>query len=217
MKKLSPKKSYITLITELKTQIQTARIKASLAVNRELILLYFKIGKSILEKEIEEGWGTKITERISQDLQKSFPEMKGLSYTNIRYMKRFAESVCQQVGGKSGYEAICQQVGGVIDLPFFEIPWWHNVVLLERVSEEVQRLWYAQQTIANGWSRSVLTHQIKSDLYRRQVSATKSHNFDLTLPKAQSELVESIFKDEYNFDFIRGSELYPTQSKTPNL
>ena len=217
MKKLSPKKSYITLISELKTQIQAARIKASLAVNRELILLYFKIGKSILEKEIEEGWGTKITERISQDLQKVFPEMKGLSYTNIRYMKRFAEMIHQQAAGKLGYEAICQQVagkleiyqrvGGVSEIPFFEIPWWHNVVLLEQVSANEQRLWHAKQTIVNGWSRSVLTHQIKGDLYRRQVSATKSHNFNLTLPKAQSELVESIFKDEYNFDFIRGSEL----------
>ena len=216
MKKLSPKKSYITLISELKTQIQAARIKASLAVNRELILLYFKIGKSILEKEIEEGWGTKITERISQDLQKVFPEMKGLSYTNIRYMKRFAELICQQVAGKLGYEAICQQVGGVSEIPFFEIPWGHNVALINQVDLGEQRLWYAQQTIANGWSRSVLTHQIKSDLYRRQVSATKSHNFDLTLPKAQSELVESIFKDEYNFDFIRGSELYPFKLKKSN-
>lgn len=217
MKKLSPKKSYITLISELKTQIQTARIKASLAVNRELILLYFKIGKSILEKEIEEGWGTKITERISQDLQKSFPEMKGLSYTNIRYMKRFADSICQQTAGKLGYEAICQQavgkleicqqVGGVNEIPFFEIPWGHNVTLIDQTESTEQRLWYAKQSILNGWSRSVLIHQIKSDLYRRQVSATKSHNFDLTLPKAQSKLVESIFKDEYNFDFIRGSEL----------
>lgn len=129
MKKLSPKKSYITLITELKTQIQTARIKASLAVNRELILLYFKIGKSILEKEIEEGWGTKITERISQDLQKSFPEMKGLSYTNIRYMKRFAELICQQATGKLGNMPSDQQVIGIS--PFFDIPWRHHVMLMD--------------------------------------------------------------------------------------
>lgn len=218
MKKASPQKSYIALIKEIKSQIQTSRIKASLAVNRELIFLYFKIGKSILGKEIKEGWGTKITERISRDLQKSFPEMKGLSHTNIRYMKRFAELICQQSVGKSGESPICHQAGGKLEnvspdveiigvSPFFAIPWRHVVELMDRVETNDQRLWYAEETIRNGWSRSILMHQIKTNLYRRQVSATKSHNFDLTLSKSQSALAEKIFKDEYNFDFIHGANL----------
>jgi len=208
MKKTSLKKTYISFLFDLKNQIKTSQVKAMLAVNRELILLYFKIGKAILEKEIKEGWGTKITERISRDLRKSFPKMKGLSHSNIRYMKRFAEEICLQSLPAVGGEAICQQVTPNLDslslMPFFQIPWWHNVTLLDQVSEQKQRVWYADQTIVNGWSRSILIKQIKSNLYRRQVSANKSHNFDLTLPKAQSELVESLFKDQYNFDFLRG-------------
>jgi predicted nuclease of restriction endonuclease-like (RecB) superfamily len=213
MKKTSLKKTYISFISDLKNQIKTSQVKAVLAVNRELILLYFKIGKAILEKETKEGWGTKITERISRDLQKSFPKMKGLSHSNIRYMKRFAEEICLQTMPTVGEQAICQQPAGKLEicqqetsstdalslLPFFQIPWWHNVTLLDQVSEQKQRLWYANQTIVNGWSRSVLINQIKSHLYRRQVSATKSHNFDLTLPKERSELVE-----KYNFDFLCG-------------
>jgi predicted nuclease of restriction endonuclease-like (RecB) superfamily len=123
MKKLSPKKSYVILINELKIQIQAARTKASLAVNRELILLYFKIGKLILEKQAAEGWGSKIVERISNDLRNEFPEMKGLSVTNLFYMRKFAETYGIQ---------ICQQLGGELKIsPFFDIPWRHHVMLMD--------------------------------------------------------------------------------------
>ena len=195
MKKISSLKSYTKLISELKTQIQTARIKAALAVNREMVLLYFKIGKTILEKQKEEGWGSKIIAKISADLLDEFPDMKGFSERNLKYMRLFAESYSELI-----VQAPLAQI-------VLNITWYHNITILEQVKSSEQRLWYAEQAIKNGWSRNVLMHQIKSDLYRRQVSATKSHNFHLTLPKAQSELVESIFKDEYNFDFIRGSDL----------
>jgi predicted nuclease of restriction endonuclease-like (RecB) superfamily len=209
MKKLSSLKSYTKLISEIKTQIQTTRSKAALAVNRELILLYFRIGNLILEKQKAEGWGSKIVERISQDLRDEFPDMKGLSTTNLFYMRKFAEtyreSICQQLDGEI---KILHQAGGEFDLSnIFNIPWRHHTSLMDMVSSDEQRFWYIEQTIKNNWSRNILIHQIKSDLYRRQVSATKSHNFHLTLPKAQSKLVESIFKDEYNFDFIYGSDL----------
>lgn len=188
-------KSYLQFINELKDQIKTSRVKAHLAVNRELVLLYFKIGKSILEKQKEEGWGTKITQRISHDLSTSFPEMTGLSYTNVRYMQRFAESCI----------SICPQlVGKLENLPFFDIPWGHNREIMDSIKELDQRLWYAGQTTQNGWSRNVLMYQIKSNLYSRQTTLNKTHNFDLTLPNPQSDLATDLLKDEYNFEFLRG-------------
>ena len=189
-------KSYIKFLDDLKIQIKQSRIKAHLSVNRELILLYYKIGLAILEKQKEEGWGTKIIERVAKDLKQEFPEMTGLSYTNIQYMQRFAKSCC---------EIYPQLVGKLEDLPFFNIPWGHNREVIDSLSESTQKLWYANQTIKNGWSRNVLMHQIKSDLYQRQTSIEKTHNFDLTLPNPQSELVADLLKDEYNFEFLRGS------------
>ena len=189
-------KSYIKFLDDLKIQIKQSRIKAHLSVNRELILLYYKIGLAILEKQKEEGWGTKIIERVAKDLKQEFPEMTGLSYTNIQYMQRFAKSCC---------EIYPQLVGKLEDLPFFNIPWGHNREIIDSLSEASQKLWYANQTIKNGWSRNVLMHQIKSDLYQRQTSIEKTHNFDLTLPNPQSELVADLLKDEYNFEFLRGS------------
>ena len=189
-------KSYIKFLDDLKIQIKQSRIKAHLAVNHELILLYYKIGLAILEKQKEEGWGTKIIERIAKDLKQEFPEMTGLSYTNIQYMQRFA---------KSCHEIYPQAVGKLEELPFFNIPWGHNREVIDSLSEGSQRLWYANQTIKNGWSRNVLMHQIKSILYQCQTSIKKTHNFDLTLPNLQSELVADLLKDEYNFEFLRGS------------
>jgi predicted nuclease of restriction endonuclease-like (RecB) superfamily len=189
-------KSYIKFLDDLKIQIKQSRIKAHLAVNRELILLYYNIGLAILEKQKEEGWGTKIIERVAKDLKQEFSEMTGLSYTNIQYMQRFAKSCC---------EIYPQAAGKLEELPFFNIPWGHNREVIDSLSEGSQRLWYANQTIKNGWSRNVLMHQIKSDLYRRQTSIEKTHNFDLTLPNPQSELVADLLKDEYNFEFLRGS------------
>lgn len=190
-------KSYLQFIDELKNQIRTARVRVHLAVNRELLLLYFRIGESILKKQEEAGWGSKITQRISDDLSAAFPEMTGFSNTNIRYMQRFADfciSICPQVVGK------------LEDLPFFDIPWGHNREILDSIKELQQRLWYADQTVKNGWSRNVLMHQIKSDLYNRQTALDKTHNFDLTLPNPQSDLALEILKDEYNFEFLRGSD-----------
>ncbi len=197
-------KSYIEFISDLKNHIKTARVKANLAVNYELVSLYFKIGKSILEKREAEGWGGKIIDKISQDLRCEFPKMKGLSITNLDYMRRFAAFVIsQQAVGEVQFPK--QVITQLDNLPFFQIPWGHNLVLLDQISEAKQRLWYASQTIKNGWSRNVLMHQVKSDLYKRQATLEKTHNFDLTLSNSQSELVADLLKDEYNFEFLRGS------------
>jgi len=191
-------KSYLKFIDDLKNQIKTARIKAHLAVNRELILLYFNIGNSILKKQEKEGWGSKVIERVAKDLRGEFPDMTGLSPRNILYMKQFAEK----------YENLIAQqpVAQLGQLPFFNIPWGHNVVIMDQDFIYNQSLWYADQTVENGWSRNVLMHQIKSNLYSRQTTLSKTHNFDLTLPNPQSDLAANLLKDEYNFEFLRGGD-----------
>ncbi len=195
-------KSYIKFLDDLKIQIKQSRIKAHLSVNRELILLYYKIGLAILEKQKEEGWGSKIIEKISLDLRKAFPEMKGLSITNLSSMKRFADTYLSEI---KKLEFLHQAGGEIIENPIFNIPWRHHVEIMEQVSNINERIWYIKETIRNGWSRNVLMHQIKSDLYQRQTSIEKTHNFDLTLPNPQSDLVVDLLKDEYNFEFLRGS------------
>ena len=193
-----PDRSYLEFIDDLKSQIKLARVKAHLAVNRELVLLYFTIGNTILEKVEKEEWGSKVIEKISQDLCKEFPEMKGLSTRNLKYMRQFAE-LCAKVIGQ-------QAVAQLRNLPFFNVPWGHNVTIMDQDFPHQQSLWYAEETIANGWSRNVLMHQIKSDLYNRQTTLNKTHNFDLTLPNPQSDLAANLLKDEYNFEFLRGGD-----------
>lgn len=196
-------KSYSEFLNELKSQISTARIKAHLAVNRELVLLYFKIGQSILKKQEKEGWGSKIIEKLSNDLRNEFPGMTGLSITNLASMRRFAEVYGPQI---KQLEFIHQAGGEMTTNSIFNIPWRHHVTIMEQVSDLDEREWYIRETIRNGWSRNVLMHQIKSNLYKRQVSLDKSHNFDLTLPSPQSDLAADLLKDEYNFDFLRGAD-----------
>lgn len=176
---------YAQFLRELKERIRNAQIKAALAVNRELILLYWQIGREILTRQQQEGWGTKVINKLAKDLQKAFPEMKGFSRTNLLYMRAFA--------GAYPDEQIVQQAAG-------QIPWFHNCVLLDKVKNSTERLWYINQTIQYGWSRSILTHQIESGLYHRQGAATT--NFNQTLPPPQSDLAQQVLKDPYNFDFL---------------
>jgi predicted nuclease of restriction endonuclease-like (RecB) superfamily len=131
------------------------------------------LGAKFCSDRGQEGWGTKVIERLAKDLKQEFPEMKGFSRTNLLYIRAFAEAWVD--------EQIVQQVVG-------QIPWGHNVRLLDRATGSKERLWYAQQAIANGWSRAVLEHQIETKLYQRQGKAIT--NFDLTLPQPQSDLAQ---------------------------
>jgi predicted nuclease of restriction endonuclease-like (RecB) superfamily len=176
---------YDDFLRDLKERIRNAQVRAVLAVNRELVLLYWQIGRDILTRQQQQGWGAKVIERLSADLRSSFPEMKGFSRTNLLYMRAFAEAYPN--------EQIVQQAAG-------QIPWFHNCTLLDKVKNPTERLWYIQQTIEYGWSRNILVHQIESGLYRRQGKATT--NFDRTLPQPQSELAQQLLKDPYNFDFL---------------
>jgi len=176
---------YDDFLRDLKERIRSAQVRAVLAVNRELVLLYWQIGRDILTRQQQQGWGAKVIERLSADLRSSFPEMKGFSRTNLLYMRAFAEAYPD--------EQIVQQLAG-------QIPWFHNCTLLDKVKNPTERLWYIQQTTQHGWSRNVLIHQIESGLYHRQGKATT--NFDRTLPQPQSELAQQLLKDPYNFDFL---------------
>jgi len=190
--------SYIELLDELKSRIRAARVRAALAVNRELIALHWDIGRLIVERQRAEGWGRSVVERLSRDLRSEFPDLKGYSPQNLWNMRAlylaWTEGVkeLQQPVGELDGENLPQAVG--------EIPWGHNIQLIEKVKDPVERLWYALQTIEHGWSRAVLVHQIESDLYHRQGKALT--NFPRTLPAPQSDLALELVKDPYNFDFL---------------
>jgi predicted nuclease of restriction endonuclease-like (RecB) superfamily len=150
-------KNYSALLEEIKSRIRTAQIKAALSVNRELIKLYWNIGRSIVKRQRKEGWGKSVVARLSQDIHKAFPGIAGFSSQNLWYMRAFystwtktISNLQQPVGDLDGKD-LPQVVG--------ELPWGHNIQLLSKVKDPLQRLWYARKTVEFGWSRSVLVHQ----------------------------------------------------------
>jgi len=182
---LSKPDGYAEWLVTLKERIRSAQQRAVLAANCEMIVLYWQIGLDILERQNRQGWGAKVVNRLSDDLRREFPEMKGFSRANLLYMRSFAEIW-------ENLEIVQQLVG--------QIPWGHNIVLLTKLKELQEREWYAREAIAHGWSRAVLVHQIESRLYHRQGNAIT--NFDKQLPTPQSELAQQTLKDPYIFDFL---------------
>ncbi len=179
------KLGYDEFLRDLKNRIRNAQVRAALAVNRELVLLYWQIGNEILYRQQQQGWGSKVINRLATDLRKAFPDIKGFSARNLNYMRAFAEAHPD--------ETIVQQVVALI-------PWGHNVRILDAVKTPEERMWYIQQTIQYGWSRNILIHQMDSHLYRRQGSAIT--NFSRVLPDPQSELAQQVVKNPYSFDFL---------------
>ena len=179
---------YQDWLKTLKTRIQSAQQRAVLAVNQELLQLYWQIGRDILLRQQEQGWGAKVIERLAQDLRSAFPELKGFSRANLLYMRSFAEN-----WPDFHSDSIVQQTVG-------QIPWGHNLVLISKLKTREERLGYAAQCRQNGWSRNVLVHQIETRLLDRQGGATT--NFSAILPEPQSELAQQTFKDPYVFDFL---------------
>ncbi len=176
---------YADWLADLKTRIHSAQQRAALAVNRELVLLYWQIGQDILARQAAQGWGAKVIERLSQDLRLAFPEMKGFSRANLMYMRAFAAAWPD--------EAIVQQAVG-------QLPWGHNLVLLSQLKDPAQRLAYAESAIQHGWSRNVLNIHIETRLLER--SGKVVSNFSTTLPAPQSDLARESLKDPYRFDFL---------------
>jgi predicted nuclease of restriction endonuclease-like (RecB) superfamily len=155
-------------------------------VNQELLGFYWQLGRDILERQGREGWGAKVVDRLARDLKAEFPETKGFSPRNLKYMRRFAETWPDL--------AIVQQL-------LHKVPWFHLCTLLDKVKDPTEREWYVRATLQHGWSRNVLVMQIETGAFRRQGKALT--NFELQLPKPQSDLAREALKDPYRFDFLR--------------
>lgn len=197
---------YADWLTDLKGRIHTAQQRATLAVNRELVLLYWQIGQDILARQAAQGWGAKVIERLAHDLREAFPEMKGFSRSNLMYMRAFAEAwpkgaiVQQAVGQLDNAANVQQAVAPLVQELLAQLPWGHNLVLLTRLKDPETRRWYAIKAIEHNWSRNVLNLQIESRLHERSGAAIT--NFESLLPKAQSDLARESLKDPYRFDFL---------------
>lgn len=178
-------RTYGSWLKDLKEQIRSAQLRAGLAVNKELVLLYWNIGREILKQQDHQGWGSKVIARLSVDLRLAFPQMKGFSERNLKYMRAFAAAW-------DDFQFVQEVLA--------QLSWYHNITLLDKLTTDDCRVFYAKSTIENGWSRNVMVHQIDSKLYERTGKAT--HNFPIALPSPQSELAEQILKDPYNFDFL---------------
>jgi predicted nuclease of restriction endonuclease-like (RecB) superfamily len=180
---------YPQFLAEIKARIAGARTRSVLAVNSELIALYWEIGHEILDREQREGWGARVIDRLAADLRCEFPDMTGFSRSNLHYMRSFAAAWPR---GADSNEIVPQAVG--------QLPWGHIRCLLDKLDDSAGRLWYTSQAIENGWSRNVLQAQIATDLRGRQGGALTS--FERTLPAPDSELVRDAIKDPYNFEFL---------------
>ncbi|MES2598211.1 MAG: PDDEXK nuclease domain-containing protein [Verrucomicrobiota bacterium] len=176
---------YADWLADLKDRIHTARQRAALAVNRELVILYWQLGRDILARQAAQGWGAKVIERLAHDLRAAFPEMKGFSPRNLKYMRAFAEG---WPDGEFVQEVLAQ------------LPWYHQLALLDKLDSPETRRWYAAKAIENNWSRNILVMQIETGLLERSGRAVT--NFELSLPKPQSDLARESLKDPYRFDFL---------------
>ncbi len=179
-------KEYSNWLKEIKQQIQSAQIKAALSANLEMIELYWSIGKSIIKKQETHEWGSSVVEQLSRDLKKEFPDVSGLSRTNLFAMRQF------YLFYKDVTEFVPQLVG--------QIPWGHTRLIISKVKNVEIALYYSQQTLENSWSRDILSMQIESKLYEREGKAIT--NFKKTLPKTHSDLANQTLKDPYIFDFM---------------
>ena len=177
--------AYLKFIDEVKSEIQKQRISVVLNANSSMICLYWNIGRGILKKQEEEGWGAKIIDRMAKDLKDAFPEMSGFSPRNIKYMRKFAESW-------PDFEIVQRVVA--------QIPWRTNISLMDKLKDEESRIWYAYKVIENGWSKTILDLQIESRLMER--TGRSVNNFPAALPQADSDMVNQVFKDPYLFDFL---------------
>ena len=175
---------YISIVENIKREIKAAQYRAAIHANVDMLLLYHDIGCVINEHKL---WGNRFIDNLATDIRMDFPESKGYSVRNLKYMAKFAETYPNR--------EFVQTVSA-------QIPWSHNIAIIEKVKDPEQRIWYIQKTAENGWSHNVLIHQIESGLYQRQVLVDKVSNFESRLPSPQSELAAQTMKDPYVFDFI---------------
>lgn len=216
---------YASFLTALKDRIRSAQVRAALSVNREVIALYWQIGQMIAEQQQVEGWGAKVIDRLALDLKNELPEIKGFSARNLKRMKSFyaeypamperanpaqpleikegtklPQLVAQRPVVDGARSELVPQLVALLAEASLDLPWGHNLLLIEKVKDLDHRLWYMRRTVEQGWSRDVLKLQIESGAYLRQGQAIT--NFERTLPSPHSDLAQQTLKDPYNFDFL---------------
>ena len=230
MKGFTSKEEYIAWLKNLKEKFLQAQLKASVKVNSTLLEFYWELGADIVAKQKKTTWGSGFLKQLSKDLIAEFPEIKGFSKRNLEQIRRWylfwskKISIAQQaVAQLENSKSITKQVAPQLDnsnstqavRQLFQVPWGHNIVIIEKCKDTKKAFFYVNKTIENGWSRAVLVHQIKSDLYERQGKSI--NNFTLTLPQIQSDLAKEIIKDPYNFDFLSLGEKYKEQDLEKSL
>ena len=177
--------SYGEVLADLKQRIHGERLRVVMTNNAAMVLLYWDIGQRILDKQSSEGWGARVIDRLSADLGQAFPDMKGFSPRNLKYMRSFAAAWPDR---------------SIVQEPLAQLTWYHNLALLEKLTDAQQRLWYARRTLEHGWSRNILTLQIEAGRIERQGMAP--NNLAATLPPVDSDMAVQVFKDPYLFDFL---------------
>lgn len=176
---------YPDMLASVADRVSTGRVRAVAAVNQELVATYWAVGKEILERQSQEGWGAKVIDRLSADLRDKFPGLKGFSPRNFLFMRSFA----------STWEG-----AAIVKAPLSQLPWYHHIALMQKLSDTQTRLWYAAAAVEHGWSRNVLVRQIETRLHERSGQAIS--NFKAVLPAADSDLLQQTMKDPYIFDFV---------------
>src|SRR3990172_9595762 len=188
---------YRDWLPQLKDNLRTVQIQAAIAVNHEMLQFYWELGADIVEKQKSVFWGDRFLPQLSQDLSVEFPEMKGFSVSNLKYMRQWFLFYTE--GASFGQQPVGQMTQPPVS-QITRIPWGHNLVIIAKCKNLDEALYYVQNTIVHGWSRSVLTHQIESGLWQREGKAIT--NFSQTLPANQSDLLRQTFKDPYILDFM---------------
>ena len=181
---------YAEALAQIKRRVQEERLRVVLAANSAMVLLYWDIGRMILERQDRAGWGAKVIDRLAVDLREAYPDMKGFSPRNLKYMRAFAAAWPDKA---------------VVQEPLARISWYHNIALLEKLTGGQERLWYARKALEHGWSHSILVLQIKGRAHARQGKVIS--NFKATLPPADSDMAAQVFKDPYLFDFLGTADL----------
>jgi len=176
---------YAAWFADLKSRIHQERLRVVLASNAVMVMLYWDLGSSILEKQSAQGWGSRVIDRLSTDLREAFPEMKGFSPRNLKYMRAFAAAWPDRQ---------------IVQASLAQLSWYHHLALLEKLDRPEPRLWYAAKALEHGWSRNILALQIQAQAHRRQGKAQT--NFPATLPPPDSDMATQVFKDPYLFDFL---------------
>ncbi|TAD86580.1 MAG: DUF1016 domain-containing protein [Bacteroidetes bacterium] len=210
---------YLRWIKQLKQHIADKKLQTALQVNTGMLITYWYLGQQIFDKIDRQGWGAKVVEQLSADLQNAFPDKQGFSVRSLLYMKQFAiaypellitqqpAAQLQDISQNTFTQQPAAQFGKikyyVSNALLVSIPWGHHQLLLDKLPDNEARFWYMEKCLQNNWSRTVLQYQLDTDLFARLVVKKKSNNFDRTLPKPQGELAMEIFKDPYKFSFLQ--------------